>query len=56
MISTKPKNELDECGARALLCDIKKVLIYHGIWFTVVERMEPDLKGFEIKASIRVKR
>jgi len=46
---------LPECKARAILCDIKKLLISNGICNTILESNEPDLKRIEIRATIKVK-
>jgi len=45
---------LTEQQARCILNDLKKVLICHGIWHTIWETNEPDLKRVDFKGCIVV--
>jgi hypothetical protein len=46
---------MSEQEARAIMGDIKKLLLSKGIWFTVSEVFEEGLKFVKIEASMKVK-
>jgi hypothetical protein len=46
---------MDSCEALCIANDLKKDLLCKGIWCTITEIYEENLKFIKIEASIRVK-